>query len=140
MTAVNPAVGAIAGGALMGFGNEIIHQTSDEIGLSDVYWGNVVGQTFFGAVLGGATYTAGVVVNQTGIINNILDATGITNKIARNIVGSTVGGAMIGTAIGLGRGIWNGVVTGNWNIWENTWKSAVYGGAGGLLYGSLTEA
>lgn len=139
LTAANPLLGATVGGAFSSAGNDIIRQTGNGFGLSDVKWGQVGGQAIMGATIGGLTYGAGQIVNQTGIANTILNSTGITNNSARNIVGSTINGTLIGTSSGLARGVASGVMTGEWNIWENIWKGAAFGGAGGLMYGSLTE-
>ena len=139
LTTVNPALGAVVGGAFTSAGNNVIAQTGNGVGLNQVNWGQVGGQAVLGAVVGGVTYGVGSAINQTGITNKILDASGITNNVARNIVGSTVNGVMVGTTVGLARGVGTGLVTGKWNVWEHTWKGAAYGGAGGFLYGSLTE-
>ncbi len=139
LTAVNPVLGATVGGAINQGGNEIIRQTGKGIGLGDVNWGTVGGQAVLGAAVGGVTYGVGTAINKTGITSKILDATGITNNAARNIVGSTINGVMVGTTVGLGRGVGTGIMTGEWNLGEYIWKGAAYGGAGGLLYGSLTE-
>ena len=139
LTAVNPALGAVVGGAFTSAGNNVIAQTGNGVGLNQVNWGQVGGQAVLGAVVGGVTYGVGSAINQTGITNKILDASGITNNVVRNIVGSTVNGVMVGTTAGLARGVGTGLLTGEWNVWEHTWKGAAYGGAGGFLYGSLTE-
>jgi len=139
LSVANPALGATLGGALTSAGNNIIGQTGNGVGLGDVDWGQVGGQAVLGAVVGGVTYGVGTAISQTGVTNKILDATGITNNVARNIAGSTINGVMTGTTVGLVRGVGTGLVTGDWNVWEYTWKGAAYGGAGGLLYGGLTE-
>jgi len=139
LTAVSPALGATLGGAITQGGNEIIRQTGKGVGLGEVDWGKVGGQALIGIAVGGVTYGFGATISQTGITNKILNATGVSNNIARNIVGSTINGVIIGTTVGLVRGVGTGLVTGEWNVWENTWKGALYGGAGGLLYGALTE-
>jgi hypothetical protein len=40
---------------------------------------------------------------------------------------------------GFVNGVATGVTTGEWNLWEYTWKGAALGAAGGLAYGTFTE-
>lgn len=139
LSVINPALGATVGGALTQAGNNIIGQTRDGVGLNDVNWGQVGASAVTGFVVGGMTYGVGSAINQTGITNKLLDASGITNNVARNIVGSTVNGTISGTTGGFVNGLMTGLATGDWNLWEHTWKGAAYGAAGGLMYGSITE-
>ena len=64
-----------------------------------------------------------------------MDAIGLNNLPARNIIGSTINGTLSGTVIGFGTGLYEN----DGNLWQYTWRGAAFGGAGGLAYGLLTE-
>ncbi|MDL2262806.1 hypothetical protein LJC11_04820, partial [Bacteroidales bacterium OttesenSCG-928-I21] len=139
LTAVNPFLGATVGGGFSSAGNDVIRQVNKDVGLNQVEWGSVGTQAFLGAFVGGATYGLSVGINVNGVSNNIMNGLGITNTSARNIVGSGINGVIVGSSSGVIRGIATGAMTGQWNIWEHTWKGALYGGVGGLAFGGLTE-
>jgi len=139
LTAINPALGAIVGGAATNAANSIIGQTGNGVGLGDVNWGTVGKQAGIGAAVGAVTYGVGSAINKTGLTDKILNGTGIINSSARNIVGSTINGTLSGTTTGFVGGIITGVTTGEWNLWTNTWKGAAFGTAAGLTYGVTTE-
>lgn len=140
LTAVNPALGAMVGGGATSATNNLIGQTGDGTGFQNVNWGEVGTSAAIGVATGAATYGVGAAINSSGVTNKLLDATGIDNVIARNLIGNTVNGSMLGVTSGVVQGVITGATTGDWdNFWEYTWKSAALGAAGGLAYGALTE-
>ncbi len=139
LTAVNPALGAMVGGAASSATNNIIAQTGNGSGLGDVNWGQVGTQAFVGAAVGAATFGVSSAVSSTGITNKILDASGINNNVVRNIAGSTITGTISGAGAGLVQGVATGAITGDWRIGENLLKGSLYGAAAGAVYGGLTE-
>ena len=132
-------MGAIVGGAVTNATNSVIAQTGNGRGLGDVDWGQVGLRAGTGAIIGGIGFGTSSLINKTGITNKLLDATGISNSVARNIVGKTVEGAVIGTTTNFARGVESGVFTGEWNLWQYTWRGAAFGSLGGFTYSSLTE-
>jgi len=138
LTAINPMLGASIGNAFAGAGNNIIAQINGSGKKID--WGSVGSSAYIGGLTGAATFGANRYLNTNKITNKILDVTGITNTTVRNIAGSTINGVAAGTVSGAVRGSLTGMSGGEWNLWEFTWKGALSGGAGGILYGSLMEA
>ena len=136
LTAVNPLLGTVVGSAVTEAHNEITNSTGQGNGFSKVDWGNVVGQSIVGAASGFLSYGAGSVIGQTGVATKLMDAIGLNNLPARNIIGSTINGTLSGTAIGFLTGLYED----DGNLWQYTWRGATFGGAGGLAYGLLTEA
>lgn len=135
LTAVNPLVGSIVGSASINANNEITKTTGKGNGFKDVNLGNVVEQSIVGAVTGFCSYGAGSIVGQNGIATKLIDAIGLENLPARNIIGSTINGALSGTVIGFGKGLYKN----DGNVWQYTWRGAVFGSVGGFAYGLLTE-
>ena len=135
LTAANPVLGSVVGPAVTEAHNEITKSTGQGNGFSKVAWGNVVGQSIVGAATGFLSYGAGSIIGQTGVATKLMDAIGLKNLPARNIIGSTINGSLSGTAIGFGTGLCEN----DGNLWQYTWRGAAFGGAGGLAYGLLTE-
>lgn len=104
LTAVNPALGSMVGGSLTSATNNLIGQTGDGTGFQNVNWGEVGASGAIGLATGAATFGIGSAINSTGITNKFLDATGINNTVARNLIGSTVNGSMMETTAGFVNG------------------------------------
>ncbi len=140
LTAINPLMGATIGGGVVNATNEIIKQTNDHVGVSDVEWGRVGLSAGIGAVVGGATLGVGKVLNLPGVSNKIMDGLNIENRIAAHLTKSTLDGTMTGAIGGVVVGVGNGIFTGDWNVGMSILKGTGYGAAGGLIGGAISEA
>ena len=143
LTAVNPFLGSVVGSAISSGTNEILKSTGLGKGFSEVDWGNVVVNTVIGAGTGAFSYGAGQFVGNIKlggipIAEKILNACGVKNLNARTLLGYAINGTMAGGASGAATGIVQGSFSGNWDIWNYTWRGCAYGLGGSLAYSSLT--
>ncbi|WP_373726971.1 RHS repeat-associated core domain-containing protein [Bacteroides heparinolyticus] len=143
LTAVNPFLGSVVGSAISNGTNEIMKSTGKGKGFSEVDWGNVAVNTVIGAGTGALSYGAGqlvgnIKIGKTPIAEKILDACGVKKLNARTFLGNAINGTLAGGASGTATGIVQGSFTGNWDIWNYTWRGSAYGFGGSLAYSGLT--
>jgi hypothetical protein len=139
LTGVNPAIGAIVGGAATNAFNQIIkdNQSTTGFNFNQVDWKNVGSEAIFGAVIGGVSAVAGGAVMNSNVSTKVLDKLGIKNRIARNIIGSGINGSISNTITETTRGMKD--ERKGKDLWESTWKGFVYGFVGGMVSGGVNE-
>ena len=142
LTYVNPLLGATVGTAITSTTNDIIQQTGKGFS-GKVDWGKVGVSATTGALTGLFTYGIGSAVGSSGIANSILDATKITNPIARNLVGSTINGAITQTTTGTLKGLMTYATNNSqsaWKaMWQGAWRGFVFGSISGFVSAGITE-
>ena len=95
---------AAGGGAVLGASNNIIAQTTDDVGLGDVDWGTVGLNAGVGAFSGLAGHGAGKWATKN-LSSPLVNQLGIKNEVVASGINGFVGGSVGGTASGFTAGL-----------------------------------